>query len=196
MLPPSGQRWVVESLHEAARIALHRGAAVSAVSYLRRALDEPPEPDQHAQIVLDLGMAEAMAIDPVPAAEHLGAAYATLGHDPLMRARVAEILSRMLLFTGPPNDAVAFARQAQHDLPVELADARRAMAAVELFAANFGAPDVDTQQRLMHELETVDSDGPGARMIRAVLAWDLAVTGGSAADCVRLATAALADGRL
>ena len=196
VLPPSGQRWVVESLHEAARIALQRGAAVSAVSYLRRALDEPPEPDQHAQIVLDLGMAEAMAIDPVPAAEHLGAAYATLGHDPLMRARVAEILSRMLLFTGPPNDAVAVARQAQHDLPVELADVRRAMAAVELFAANFGAPDVDTQQRLMQELETVDSDGPGARMIRAVLAWDLAVTGGSAADCVRLATAALADGTL
>ncbi len=196
VLPASGQRWIVESLHEAARIALQRGAAISAVSYLRRALEEPPGPDQHAQIVLDLGMAEAMAIDPVPAAEHLGAAYATLGHDPLRRARVAEILSRILLLTGPPDDAVALARQAQHDLPVEMADARRAMAAVELFAANFGAPDVETQQRLVHELETADGDGPGARMIRAVLAWDLAVTGGSAADCVRLATAALADGTL
>jgi hypothetical protein len=196
VLPPSGQRWVVETLHDAARIATQRGAAVSAVAYLRRALDEPPDPDQRAQIVLELGMAEAMSIDPAPAAEHLWAAYATLEHDPPMRARVAEILSRMLLITGPPGDAVAVARQARHDLPPGMSDARGAFAAVELFAANFGAPDVDVRQRLHHALETVDGEGPGARMLKAVLAWDLAVTGGSAAECVRLATDALADGTL
>ncbi|HYJ51905.1 MAG TPA: PaaI family thioesterase, partial [Allosphingosinicella sp.] len=43
---------------------------------------------------------------------------------------------------------------------------------------------------------TPDGDGPGARMIRAVLAWDLAVSGGSAAECVRLAAEALAHGTL
>ena len=196
LLPPSGQRWVVESLHDAARIAVQRGAVVSAGSYLRRAIDEPPEPDQHAQIVLELGMAEVMAIDPAPATEHLWAAYATLEHDPLMRARIAEILSRMLLLTGPPDDAIAVARQARQDLPAELGEARRALAAVELFAANFGGPDLDTRQRLMHALETADGDGPGTRMIQAVLAWDLAVAGGSAVECVNLATAALADGTL
>ena len=196
MLPPSGQRWVVESLHDAARIAVQRGASVSAVSYLRRALDEPPAPDQHAQLVLELGMAEVMAIEPAPAAEHLWAAYATLEHDPLMRARIAEILSRMMLLTGPPDDAVAAVRRAQRDLPAELADNRRALAAVESFAAHFGGPDVDTRQRLLHALETVDGDGPGTRMVRAVLAWDLAVAGGTATECVRLATAALGDGTL
>jgi DNA-binding CsgD family transcriptional regulator len=196
VLPPSRQRWVVDTLHDAARVATQRGAVVSAVSYLRRAFDEPPEPDQHGQIVLELGMAEAMAIDPAPAAEHLWTAYATLERDPVLRARVAEILSRLLLFTGPPDDAVAVARQAQNDLPAEMSDARGAFAAVELFAANCGAPDVDTRQRLLHSLETLDSEGPGARMLRAVLAWDLAVTGGSAADCIRLAADALADGTL
>jgi DNA-binding CsgD family transcriptional regulator len=196
VLPPSGQRWIVESLHDAARIATQRGAVGSAVSYLRRAIDEPPDPDQHAQLVLELGMAEIMAIEPAPAAEHLWAAYATLEHDPVMRARIAEILSRTLLLTGPPEDAVAVVRQAQRDLPVELADNRLALVAVELFAANYGGPDVDTRQRLLDALETVDGDGPGARMITAVLAWDLAVAGGSAAECVRLATAALGDGTL
>ncbi|HEY1282200.1 MAG TPA: AAA family ATPase [Acidimicrobiales bacterium] len=195
-LPPSGQGWVVESLHDAARVAAQRGAVVSAVSYLRRAIDEPPEPDQHAQILLELGMAEVMAIDPAPATEHLWAAYATLEHDPLMRARIAEILSRMLLVTGPPDEAIAVARQARHDLPAEMGDARRALAAVELFAANFGGPDLDTRQRLVHALQTADGDGPGTRMIKAVLAWDLAVAGGSAVECIDLATAALADGTL
>jgi hypothetical protein len=112
VLPPSGQRWVVESLHDAARIAAQRGGVVSAVSYLRRAIDEPPEPDQHAQLLLELGMAEVMAIEPAPAADHLWAAYATLKHNPLMRARIAEILSRMLLLTGPPEDAVAVVQRA------------------------------------------------------------------------------------
>src|SRR5262249_31221152 len=136
----------------------------------------------------------AMPSDPVHAAEHLSAAYSTLEHDPRIRARIAEILSRLLLFTGPPDEAVAVARQAQHDLPADLGDARRAFAAVELFAPNLGAPDVDTRQRLIHALESVDSDGRGARMIKAVLAWDLAVSGGSAAECVRLASEALAGG--
>jgi DNA-binding CsgD family transcriptional regulator len=196
VLPPSGQGWVVESLHDAARIAAQRGAVVSAVSYLRRAVDEPPEPAQQSQIVLELGMAEVMAIDPAPATEHLWAAYATLEHEPLVRARIAEILSRMLLLTGPPDDAIAVARQARHDLPAELSDAGRALAAVELFAANFGGPDVDTRQRLVHALATADGDGPGTRMIKAVLAWDLAVAGGSAVECIHLATDALADGTL
>jgi DNA-binding CsgD family transcriptional regulator len=196
VLPPSGQRWVVESLHDAARIAAQRGGVVSAVSYLRRAIDEPPERDQYAQLVLELGMAEVMAIEPAPAAEHLWAAYATLEHDPLMRARIAEILSRTMLLTGQPEDVVAAIRRAQRDLPAELADNRRALAAVESFAANVGGPDVDTRQRLLDALETVDGDGPGARMVRAVLAWDLAVAGGTASECVRLATAALGDGTL
>jgi len=135
--------------------------------------------------VLELGMAEVMAIEPAPAAEHLWAAYATLEHDPLMRARIAELLSRTMLLTGPPEDAIAVVRRAQRDLPIEFADNRRALAAVELFAANFGGADVDTRQRLLDALASVDGDGPGARMIRAVLAWDLAVAGGAAASGAR-----------
>jgi hypothetical protein len=96
-----------------------------------------------------------------------------------------ELLSRTMLLTGPPEDAIAVVRRAQRDLPIEFADNRRALAAVELFAANFGGADVDTRQRLLDALASVDGDGPGARMIRAVLAWDLAVAGGAAASGAR-----------
>ena len=197
VLPPSGQRWVVDTLHEAGRIAAQRGAVVNAMAYLRRAFDEPPASDQHAQIVLELGIAEAMSNAPAPAAEHLRAAYATLDHDPLMRrARSRDPV--------PDAHVHRFARRCRRRGPPGAARpsrrARRrpagALAAVELHAAHFGAPDGDTQDRLVHALETIDGDGPGARMIMAVLAWDLALSGGSAEECTRLATAALADGTL
>jgi uncharacterized protein HemY len=50
-----GHTWVVDSLREAARTARGRGAADSAVAYLRRALKQPPAPELRVQVVLEPG---------------------------------------------------------------------------------------------------------------------------------------------
>jgi DNA-binding CsgD family transcriptional regulator len=55
---PFGERWVVDSLRKAAREAMSRGAHVAAVTYLRRALDEPPAPDQRLDVLVETGIAE------------------------------------------------------------------------------------------------------------------------------------------
>lgn len=55
-----GEAWVVDALRSAAREALAQGAPEAAVSYLRRAVEEPPEPDRRLDVLLELGRAEAL----------------------------------------------------------------------------------------------------------------------------------------
>src|SRR5262249_30600310 len=58
---PAADAWVVERLLEAACAARKQGAPESAAVFLRRALAEPPPPDERSGLLLDLGMAEASA---------------------------------------------------------------------------------------------------------------------------------------
>jgi DNA-binding CsgD family transcriptional regulator len=58
---PAGDGWVVERLAEAACEAGKRGAPEAEAVFLRRALAEPPAPEHHYPLLLDLGMAEASA---------------------------------------------------------------------------------------------------------------------------------------
>jgi len=102
----------------------------------------------------------------------------------------------MLIFTNPPDDAVEVLRKARATLPPELADLDDALAAVELYAVYFGAEDTDAGRRLATMRPVGPGSGAGARMLAASAAWDRALTGGTAAECVELANAALADGVL
>jgi DNA-binding CsgD family transcriptional regulator len=57
---PFAERWVVDVLRAAATEALARGAPEAAVSYLRRALSEPPAREVRIEVLLELGRAEMM----------------------------------------------------------------------------------------------------------------------------------------
>jgi DNA-binding CsgD family transcriptional regulator len=194
LVPARAEPWVAELLRAAGLAAGRRGDTDSAVSYLRRALEEPAPAEQRPRLLLELGLAEALLALPA-AVEHLREARELLD-DPLERAQGADLLVRMLIFTRPPQEAVAVARQAIAELPAEHVDQRRALEAVELWAPTFGAPAADSAARLARARSGVQGDGPGARMLAAVAAWDWTLTGGAASECVRLALAALADGVL
>src|SRR3954454_22541031 len=56
-----GSAWSVEALRAAARRAVAGGAPGEAAGYLRRALDEPPAPNERAGTVVELASAEAAA---------------------------------------------------------------------------------------------------------------------------------------
>ena len=58
---PARDRWVVERLVAAAREARKEGAPESEALFLRRALAEPPPPDDRPALLVDLGIAEASA---------------------------------------------------------------------------------------------------------------------------------------
>jgi DNA-binding NarL/FixJ family response regulator len=189
-----GQAWIVDSLLEAARTATGRRAAEGAVAYLQRALEEPPPPERRAEVVRELGLAEALTNAPA-AVEHLGQAYDALD-DPVQRATIAGVLGRALIFTGSSGKAVAVARQAAADLGHENDDLRRGLEALELTAVYFGAGDPAQLGRLHPHPPPGESDGIGAKMLAAIAACDWAHRAGPARDCVELALAALAGGQL
>jgi hypothetical protein len=84
---------------DAARRAGSRGAWESTVGYLRRALSEPPPEGERAELLLELGSAEAL-LSGDDAVEHLQQARALLG-DPISRATTALVLGRTLLPSHP-----------------------------------------------------------------------------------------------
>ena len=55
---PSRDDFIVTTLRQAAAQALAQGAAPAAAAYLRRALAEPPRPEERARVLYELGVAE------------------------------------------------------------------------------------------------------------------------------------------
>ena len=83
---PRGDRRAVVELREAAEHARRRGALQTATAMLRRALEEPPLPDERAAILLELGRAEMAAGATDEAGAHFEEAYRCAG-DIATRAR-------------------------------------------------------------------------------------------------------------
>ncbi|CAA9500177.1 MAG: hypothetical protein AVDCRST_MAG53-1900 [uncultured Solirubrobacteraceae bacterium] len=175
---PRGLRWAVDTLRAAADDAARRGAVETAVTFLRRALAERPT-DADVELLLRVGLTEA-AVDPGAAVAHLDAARRA-ARDPGSRARVGELVARLLVFTDPPA-AIAAARQARAELPAGGSPA--SLLALERYAGRFSgiaaAPD-----------PAPEPGSAGGRTLMAVQAWDRALNGGSAEECVALAAGAL-----
>jgi DNA-binding CsgD family transcriptional regulator len=185
----AGRSWIADALREAAREATARGALESTVTYRRRAVQERAAADER-ELLLELGIAEA-AVDAPAAAISLRAARELTG-DPLARAQIGELRTRMLIFTDP-REALTTAREAAVDAPAEAVDLRLALQALEAYAAEFTTRDARVLARLEHSRMGVVGDGPGASMLRAVVAWDWALNGGTAEECGALASAAVSD---
>ncbi|SDD12803.1 regulatory protein, luxR family [Geodermatophilus telluris] len=98
---PAGSTWAVDRLRAAARRALEHGAPDSAVTYLRRALREPPR--QRYKVLLELGRAEARIHHP-EARVHLEPVVGG-ARRPEDRATAALELARLLLASGEPSRA-------------------------------------------------------------------------------------------
>ncbi len=62
--PAAGEPWVVEVLRDAARRSLAHADPATAVSFLRRALEEPPDPEMRAAVLAELAHAEVQAGEP------------------------------------------------------------------------------------------------------------------------------------
>jgi DNA-binding NarL/FixJ family response regulator len=192
--PHRGEPWVAELLREAGRAAKRRGAAESAVAYLRRALEEPPPEEQRAELLLELGLTETLISAPA-ALEHLDQAYQALD-DPGQRAVAAHELGRLWMFTETPDRGAAIACEAAAALPPELADARRKLEAVQHMAVYFGAGELESAAALERHRGGIEADGEGARMLEAMTAYAWMLQGGPADECSALALHSLEGGVL
>jgi DNA-binding CsgD family transcriptional regulator len=109
-----GAPWVVETLRAAAAAAGARGDQRAAVSYLRRALQEPPAPGDQGRVLLALGSAEAVLGRP----EALTDLDQALEHttDPRERAEILIVTGRALVTNGRMRDAANAFRRGSDEL--------------------------------------------------------------------------------
>jgi DNA-binding CsgD family transcriptional regulator len=100
---PAGESWAVEALRDAATGAVARGAPEVAANCLRRALIEDPAAPTRAEVLRELGRAEALAFSPL-AIEHLNEALVLATEDG-ERARLARELALALWRAARPGEA-------------------------------------------------------------------------------------------
>ncbi len=199
---PTGATWVVDALREAAADAVARGAAEAGVTFLQRAVIEPPMPQTRGELLHELGVAELRAgqlavgsdgQEPRPIA-HLREAVAR-SDDPTARARAARDLADALWAADRFPEAVQTLERAideAGETDVELALGLEA----QLVAA--GWLDRSTWRRVGRRLDgpaPPAGDSPAQRLLLAIFALRRLLEGEPAETVAELAERAIATPR-
>jgi DNA-binding CsgD family transcriptional regulator len=95
---PAGDPFVIETLRRAASSSLAQGAPDASVAYLRRALEEPPAPEERGDLLGELGIAE-MTIDARSSADHLRQSLEGI-RDPTRRPEIVIAYANTLNLEG------------------------------------------------------------------------------------------------
>ena len=111
-----GDAETVNTLRQAAKGASNRGAPDVAVTYLQRALAEPPSPELEPQLVHELGKAALSAGKLEIAIEQLGRATRDFADGPL-RAKAANALGSALFLANRPEEAMTDLTAVIDELP-------------------------------------------------------------------------------
>jgi len=193
---PGGDADTVNTLQHAAKGASNRGAPDVAITYLRRALAEPPVPELEPVLVHELGRAALSAGDLGTAIEQLRQATEDLPNGRL-RAEAASALGSALFLAHRPEEAMTDLTAVIDELP----DSEREQGLrlqTTRWAAVRGSVTVWRRLQATGQRFTVTSGTPrttGERLQVAVAAYDAARTG-TARQARELALQAFADGRL
>jgi DNA-binding CsgD family transcriptional regulator len=193
---PAGDSGRVELLRRVAAAALVQGAPAAAVAWLGRALAEPPPPEAHAAVLLELGSAELRLGAPV-AAEHLAAAAELLRDEPVELAQAARQHALALTISGRADQSVALL-DAAIDV-VEPADPELALMLEGELASHARQATVETRAPATERLERHGEpagDTPGERIVLASLACERARRSELADEAAAHLEGALAGGRL
>ncbi|HEX5145626.1 MAG TPA: LuxR C-terminal-related transcriptional regulator, partial [Conexibacter sp.] len=194
---PVGEPWVLACLHAAARRALAGGAPDTAASYLLRALDESPPQAERAEVLVDLGRAEALAGLP-SAVDRLRTAVALLERTSARAGALAQL--GQALYAAGDNAGAASA----FDEGLRVLDGEDPVLEEQLKAGYLGAARLDfrtreTAQARFRDLlaGSTDASTPAQRELLAQRALEHAMLGNVAREeIVELIRHAHAGGEL
>jgi DNA-binding CsgD family transcriptional regulator len=184
---PAGDADVVAWLRSAAQRAAATGAPDAAALYLRRASQEPPQPELRGEVQFELGNA-LIAVDTAEAAEAFGNA-ACVATNRQLRSRAFRWCGYALAYGGRIADAVVSFDNAI-DLAVDPDVALHLATTRDFFAASWGdMPDRTAFDRQLHQrADGVDRGSAGSRRARAIAAMNICLTGSApAASALTLA---------
>ena len=194
---PDGNSETVSTLREAARSAGNRGAPDVAVTYLKRALAEPPPGDLEPVLVYELGTAALSAGELDLAIDKLRQATREPAHEQL-RAEAASALGSALFLADRPEEAMTDLTAVIDALPESEREQGLRLQATRWAAVRGGSVAVWRRLQEAGERFVVGSPTPrtvGERLQVAAAAYEAARTG-SADEARELALQALADGQL
>jgi DNA-binding CsgD family transcriptional regulator len=194
---PCGDAETVKTLQQAADDATARGAPDVAVTYLRRALAEPPPPAEAAELVHALGEAALRAGELELAVEQLRRATRELD-DSQLRAEAANALGSALSLTDRSEEAMTDLTAVIDELPESEREHGLRLQATRWAAARGASVSLWHRLQATRERFLVTSVMPGTigeRLHVAVAAYEVARTA-TAAEARDLALQALADERL
>ncbi|HEY1273263.1 MAG TPA: AAA family ATPase [Thermoleophilaceae bacterium] len=194
--PPRGHAGTVATLRHAAADASGRGAPEVAVTYLRRAVAEPPPADMAPAVAHELGEAALRANDLETAIERLREATRGLP-DGAQRARAADSLGSTLTLAHRPDEAVAALSAVIEHLPESAREPGLRLQATRWAAARASVTAWGKLRESGDRFAIAASAEPtiGERLLLGVAAFD-ANRERTAAEARDLALAALADGAL
>jgi DNA-binding CsgD family transcriptional regulator len=182
---PQGDRGAVRTLRAAAARALALGASGTAVPMLERALAEPPPREDLPETLIELGAAATNA-GSLEAASHLERAI-ELAPDGRTRSHAAVELARAVLYGGGDSRLVAVL-----DRCLQETGDPEAAEALEVLLLGLAAVSREHRALLRARLDSLEEPPEGATgtlaaTTLAMLAFDLATCGVSAAESARLA---------
>src|SRR5204863_6552036 len=143
--------------------AIVRSAPDAAVRYLRRALDEPPEPEVQVDALCELGLAE-QRVDPPAAAEHLAEALGSI-EAPLRRARIALELGRSLFRLNRGPEAVRVLENAVERLGEEEPELCQMLEAELINSAGFDSDVIDVSRERRDRIDETKLVGDVGRAV-------------------------------
>ncbi|QKW18906.1 AAA family ATPase [Kitasatospora sp. NA04385] len=195
--PGEGDDAMVRKLRRAAAENLAIGAPEAARRCLERALNEPPDEEDQAEVLFELACASLLT-DPEATANQLRRAIdMDPGLSPDLRVEAVFRLSEVVAHSGDLGGAAALCLD-ESERAAEGPGRLRLLVAHLLYTAlqreeKDGPERAERVRRLVAE---VDPDSEAARPVRALYAWDLTLRGRGNAEALRAAEDALVDGRL
>jgi len=192
---PAAEAARVGLLRRVAAEALVQGAPGAAVAWLKRALAEPPPPELHAEVLLELGSAELRVAAP-EALGHLLAAQQAV-RPPELRAFAVRQLANVLCDTGEVERALTLIEAMIVALEPE--DRELTLVLEAEFAAKAQQAGPEARARagaLLARHAELEGATPGERLVLASLAFERARSSESASEALRHIEPALAAGGL
>ncbi|MGW6865736.1 ATP-binding protein [Streptomyces sp. NPDC054912] len=174
---PENDPWVVRTLREAAAENLRSGAPEAARRQLARALQEPPDFDERAAVLYELGCASLLT-EPANTVNHLRAALAEPFDDPALRQGIVIRLAQVLSHSDLLSEASELlAREIPH---TQDARARLRLQSEQFMwdAFNAAEPDSPARSRRLTKLaEHLTGRDLTERYVIGLRAWDACLRG-------------------
>ncbi|MFJ3878954.1 ATP-binding protein [Streptomyces sp. NPDC090077] len=174
---PENDPWVVRTLREAAAENLRAGAPEAARRQLARALEEPPDFDERAAVLYELGCASLLT-EPANTVNHLRAALAEPFDDPALRQGIVIRLAQVLAHS---DHLAAASELLGREIPrTHDARARLRLQSEQFMWDAFNAAEADSparSRRLARLADRLPGRDLTERYVIGLRAWDACLQG-------------------